>query len=146
MIPVATPIEYQTPVPRRSSVVARLLSIRVSRECLLVSLVQLGAGVLLAGYAGGRQRANMARARAHIPAVRAAVAEDPRFSGLRFNEYTAHNGSLQVSGAVAGMDDLADLKKIVAATSPPVQVVWTVFVRTAAGPTTATTTLPVAAP
>ncbi|MGD0770081.1 MAG: hypothetical protein ABSB42_17995 [Tepidisphaeraceae bacterium] len=73
------------------------------------------------------QSRNMDKARAHIPVVRRALANDARFANLSFTDFTASGGSLRISGFVPTRKDVNDLKTLVASTSPPTVVIYAVF-------------------
>ena len=71
------------------------------------------------------QARNMRKAETFIPTVRKAIVADARFVRVELEPFTARLGSLAVSGTVPP-GALADLKRCVEQTSPPVEVVWMV--------------------
>src|SRR5262245_16744805 len=73
----------------------------------------------------GLQARNMQVAEAFIPIVRAAISSDRRFDRVLLFTYTGQGGSLGIRGEVRS-GDLAELKRRVEATSPPVAVAWLV--------------------
>jgi hypothetical protein len=120
---------------------------RLFRRLLLVAAVLLvGVVVFVALQINGfvkRQRAAMETARQHIPLIRAHTDGDSRFSNVLYAPFTAQNGSLLISGEVPNQQALTSLQQVVAGTSPPVPVVWSVdIVPLLTGPTTVPTTTP----
>lgn len=71
------------------------------------------------------QARNMRKAETFIPTVRKATAADVRFVRVELEPFTARLGSLAVNGTIPP-GALADLKRCVEQTSPPVEVVWMV--------------------
>lgn len=70
------------------------------------------------------QARNMEAARQHLLKVEPLLRQETRFGHVRAFPYTALDGSLGVYGFVKCEQDLADLRRIVEGTSPPVQVCW----------------------
>jgi hypothetical protein len=75
-----------------------------------------------------QQMRNIAAAERHIPALLPVLAKEARFAGVELKAYTALNGSLLANGEVASDADLTELKKIVTASQPPVEVIYKVRV------------------
>ena len=74
-----------------------------------------------------RQKANMQRAETQLPVIRRHLETDKRFANLQLAVTTARDGAIVVIANVSSETDLADLRSLVASTSPPVDVVWHVL-------------------
>ena len=82
--------------------------------------------------AGGRQARNMRLAEHSMPKVKAMIAQDIRFTGVRgFSVGTWDGGCLALRGEVASEGDLAALKQLVTTAFPNVRFSWLVRVRAA---------------
>jgi hypothetical protein len=104
-------------MPRR-----RWIILGVVAGLVIALAVALGQG--LWWYAGFRERLRLAEK--HAPVVRRVLASDGRFSEIRVEAFTAHNGCLLVS-AVAEPGSSNDLKRLVESTSPPVPVDYDLY-------------------
>ena len=100
------------------------------RGWLIASAIVVGVGSAIAYhfYAAHALQSNLDQARAHVPVVRAAVADDARFANVKFREFAGEGGSIAADGFVLLEQDLADLKERVEQTDPPVAVVYAVGV------------------
>ena len=106
-----------------------MLSVAMRRWSIIVALT---AGPILLAYAiyypyssAARQARNMRIAEQFAPTVRAAIAGDQRFKYVDVFKYTDKGGCLGVGGFVH-QGDLAELKRRIEATNPPVLVDWLV--------------------
>ena len=75
-----------------------------------------------------RQLKNMAAANQHIQILRPMLDQDARFTNVKLHTYSAAGGSLLLAGELLSDGDLADLKQIVLASKPPVEVVYQVYI------------------
>ena len=71
---------------------------------------------------------NYAAAEHHIPILKPLLTNDSRFTNISLYPFTGSGGSLEISGDLFTDRDLADLKRIVDSSSPPVTIVWQVQV------------------
>jgi len=92
-----------------------------------VAIAVVATAIAYPFSAGGIQRRNMAKARAHIPIVRRALETDPRFARVRLSDFTANQGCHLVSGTVPTRADMNRLEDITASTSPPTPVRFAAF-------------------
>jgi len=74
------------------------------------------------------QMARMAQAEQHIQILRPMLQSDARFTNITLHPFTGAGGSLSLSGELLSESDLAELKQIVLASKPPVEVVYRVYV------------------
>jgi hypothetical protein len=94
-----------------------------------LAIIALGLSLLLLYQESGpNQGRNMAKARTHIPVVAAKLQGKTEFDLIGMHPYTDLGGSLLIEGDVATNQDLLDLQKLVASTSPPVPIAWSVDV------------------
>ncbi len=73
----------------------------------------------------------LALARQHIAVITPVIAADPRFANVELSEFTPYQGCIKVSGAVESSETLAALQAKIIATSPPVDVYWSVSIHNA---------------
>jgi hypothetical protein len=99
-----------------------------SNLALVIVIILIAFAIYYPFSPAGVQSRNMAKARAHIPVIQRALGSDPRFANISLHDYTANDGCLIVNGNVLAGSDLDQLKKIIASTSPPTDVVYVVLV------------------
>jgi hypothetical protein len=105
---------------------------KVARWATIVGITT--ATVLLTYYIyypyslAGRQAANMAKAREHLPKVEAITHTDERFALITPGVSTARMGCLVLTGYVQTDGDRQELQRLVEGTAPPVTVVFAVQV------------------
>jgi hypothetical protein len=95
---------------------------------ITVAATLLGIYIYYPYSPGGSQQKNMKLAREHLPRVLPIISADSRFARVTAEEYTGNGGSLVLRGRVRAEQDLAELKRQVEATAPPVRVTWFVLV------------------
>ena len=81
---------------------------------------------ILFGETSISQGWHMRLAREHGQLLEKTIQSHPEFHGVTFGIGTSHNGCLWVSGSVKNEKDLSDLKNVIAATKPPVFVMYDV--------------------
>jgi hypothetical protein len=86
------------------------------------------ASIAVIGIAWTRQARRMRLAEQHLPVVREALGQLREFESIRVGVYTGQGGALMVTGLVHTSESLARLKRLVAATNPPIDVYCTVQV------------------
>ena len=69
----------------------------------------------------------MRRAQRHIDSIAPRVHADARFGRIQLQPYYALDGSIGVFGSVSSASELADLKRMLEASQPPVKVYFDVF-------------------
>ena len=72
--------------------------------------------------------ANIALADEHTTILRPMIEKEPRFANIQISSFTGSGGSLSVRGYVTSEEDMSDLKKMVAKSTPPVEVMYFVKV------------------
>ncbi len=77
-----------------------------------------------------RQMRYMRMAKAHLPAIEKVVRQHQEFQDVRIGVGTAEGGCVMVVGRVRTEADLQKLKQVVAATKPPVEVIYVTLVGT----------------
>ena len=99
------------------------------RRVVLIAAVLLAATAAYYPYSpAGVQARNMRTAAAHAERLRPDLSADSRFRDVTLGAYTGGLGSLIVLGRVDSEQDLAALRQILDASSPPVEVAWAVKV------------------
>ena len=71
----------------------------------------------------------MRLARLHADKLGPVLSRDARFPQIKLTVYTGAHGSLMVMGEVDNDEDKDELKKVVAASEPPVEVLFMVWTR-----------------
>lgn len=99
---------------------------------VLLLILTGGMVYLILGDTAPRQTWRLSLARKHIPAVEKAIAgfEGPS-TKVSADVYTGEGGVIMVRGTVATTEELAELKKAVEGTQPPVGVIYQVRVEAA---------------
>ena len=69
----------------------------------------------------------MRLAKVHADKLKLVLTADPRFKEVNLGPWTGNDGALMVTGMVNTEEDEDALKKIVAASKPPVKVVYMLF-------------------
>lgn len=93
--------------------------------------VGVGAAAYYPSSRAAQQQRNLALAQAHANRLAPALAADARFAGVRAVESARGGGTLLVVGTVWIEEDLAALRTCVESSACPVEITWSVEVRTA---------------
>ena len=96
---------------------------------LLIAVLVLATAIYYPFSPGGRQSRNISQAMQHMPIITQSIGNDRRFDRVRLNTMTAHEGCLYIGGSVRSDADLSALQQLIAATKPPVFVMWRVAVQ-----------------
>jgi hypothetical protein len=96
------------------------------RRIILIAIVS-GVLAFLSFFIPNAEERNMRAAQRHIEVIAPRVYADSRFHQVHLQPYYALDGSLGVLGSVASASDLADLKRIIDESQPPVKVFYQVF-------------------
>jgi hypothetical protein len=88
------------------------------------------AAVLYYPYsrAASTQR-HLTLAHEHVTRLEPMLGQDPRFVGVHVIETAREGGVIQVSGTVASLETLRQLRQLVEASNPPVGVLWAVDIK-----------------
>jgi hypothetical protein len=105
---------------------------RLFGKCCIYALLALGVFWAVWWYRGGasnhRQSTNMRAVDEYIPSLQPLLDRQTRFSRIRLSTFTASNGSLLVEGELESEEELDALKKLVADSHPPADVLYHVEV------------------
>src|SRR3954471_2558906 len=93
---------------------------------LLLVVIVVAVAVYYPRSSAGRQAANMRLAEQHARALAPQLQADPRFARVKVFAHSDRGGALGVSGAVVSVTDFSALQAIVAASAPPVPVIYAI--------------------
>ena len=114
-------------VPAQTTEATNSRTTLAGRRKIKIFAIVSGILAFLSFFIPNHEQRNMRIAQHHIDLIAPGIHADPRFSRVSLEPYYAGDGSVGVFGFVANDSDLAELKRAIDESKPPVKVFFQVF-------------------